>query len=508
MPEYNVLIVDDSPFMRKVFSDVIDADAAFKVQATACNGEEAVDLALRLKPDIITMDLEMPHMNGIEALKRIMAVRPTPVIMISAVTDNGTRDTIKALQYGAFDFIRKPDGAVKLDIRQVGEQLIEKLHIAVSTIGKGNFRMLPAVEEQAEPPPIEQPAERAAPAEQADAPPPETPAVDVRPPLSAPPAASPPAPPAASLPPATAKQDPPDRTGGQRPDPAPRPASSPERELRLPKPKPALPKPPAPAKPSVGSAKSESLEPRVGKAPAMPPGPKPLAPVRKPEEAEPAATPFADAPLAPLRQAPGKRVAGSAAFSHVVAIGTSTGGPRALHEVLTGIPAGFPAPILVVQHMPPKFTHSLAQRLDSFCAIRVCEATEGELVESATAYIAPGGMHMTLVKDSQSHYRIRLTEDPPRSGHRPSVDVLFESLVDHGALKRHAVLMTGMGSDGARGMKALQESGVRTTIAESEETCVVYGMPRSAVELGAASHVLPLQAISSALVREVQARKT
>lgn len=500
MPKYNVLIVDDSPFMRKVFSDVIDADAAFNVQATAGNGKEAVDLALRLQPDIITMDLEMPHMNGIEALRRIMAVRPTPVIMLSAVTDNGTRDTIKALQYGAFDFIRKPDGAVKLDIRQVGEQLIEKLHIAVATVSKGNFRMLPAVEEQAEPPPIDQPIEQAAP-------PPEPPAVGAKLAAPEPPPAPPASPAKAGAPPEAAKKEPPDLPIGKRAAPAPQPTVSLEQELRLPKPKQALPKPPAPAKPLVGSVKDERLEPRLNKAPAKAPERKPLAPIRKPDEAEQVASPAPDTPLAPPRQAPGKRIAGSSSFAHVVAIGTSTGGPRALHEVLTGIPAGFPAPILVVQHMPPKFTHSLAQRLDSFCAIRVCEATEGELVESATAYIAPGGMHMTLVKDAQGRYRVRLTEDPPRSGHRPSVDVLFESLVDHGALKRHAVLMTGMGSDGARGMKALQESGVRTTIAESEETCVVYGMPRSAVELGAASHVLPLQAISTALVREVQAGK-
>jgi two-component system chemotaxis response regulator CheB len=151
MQGYKVLIVDDSPFMRKVFSDVIDADAAFNVLTTASNGKEAVDLALKLKPDIITMDLEMPQMNGIEALQRIMAIQPTPIIMLSAVTDNGTRDTIKALQYGAIDFIRKPDGAVKLDIRQVGEQLLEKLHIALETMSSGAFRMLPAVEEKNDP---------------------------------------------------------------------------------------------------------------------------------------------------------------------------------------------------------------------------------------------------------------------------------------------------------------------------------------------------------------------
>jgi two-component system chemotaxis response regulator CheB len=175
---------------------------------------------------------------------------------------------------------------------------------------------------------------------------------------------------------------------------------------------------------------------------------------------------------------------------------------------LTGIPAEFPAPILVVQHMPPKFTFSLAQRLDNFCSIRVREAVDGEFVETATAYIAPGGKHMSLGKETSGKYRIRLSEEGPRAGHMPSADVLFESLLGHQQLRRHVVLMTGMGSDGARGMKALQTDGAATTIAESEQTCVVYGMPRSAVELGAVSQLLPLQGIAPALVQHVKSRKT
>ncbi|RKP55646.1 chemotaxis response regulator protein-glutamate methylesterase [Cohnella endophytica] len=197
----------------------------------------------------------------------------------------------------------------------------------------------------------------------------------------------------------------------------------------------------------------------------------------------------------------------STAFTHIVAIGTSTGGPRALHEVLTGIPGDFPAPILVVQHMPPKFTNSLAQRLDQFCSIHVREASDGETIETGTAYIAPGGRHMSLAKELSGKYRIRLSDEGPRSGHMPSVDVMFESLIGHSQLKRHVVLMTGMGSDGAKGMKALQTDGALTTIAEAEQTCVVYGMPRSAVELGAVSHQLPLQEIASVLVQEVKFRK-
>ncbi len=478
MPEFNVLIVDDSPFMRKVFSDVIRADASFNVLATAGNGMEAVELALKLKPDIITMDLEMPQMNGIEALRRIMSARPTPVIMLSAVTDNGTRDTIKALQYGAFDFIRKPDGAVKLDIRQVGEQLLEKLHIAVQTVSNGAFRMLPAVEEKAEPPPVPEPQV-----------PKETPPVkSVAPPDAVAAESKKPEP----------KSQPAIDRGATRIAEPPKPSRlvSDTRKAKLPPIKPdiGLAKPASPADGAVRDQQGLTERKRTTALPG-----------KKPEAQS--ASSAAEAPVMPQRQQAARREA-STAFNQIVVIGTSTGGPRALHEVLTGIPEHFAAPIFIVQHMPPKFTHSLAQRLDSFCGIHVREASDGELVESATAYIAPGGKHMRLVKDAKGSYRIKLSEDPPVSGHRPSVDVLFESAAEHVGLKRHAVLMTGMGSDGAKGMKALQASGALTTIAEAEETCVVYGMPRSAVELGAASHVLPLQSISSVLVREVNARRT
>ncbi|WP_373229573.1 chemotaxis response regulator protein-glutamate methylesterase [Cohnella sp.] len=481
MSEFNVLIVDDSPFMRKVFSDFIDADAAFKVLATASNGMEAVDLALKLKPDIITMDLEMPQMNGLEALQRIMAIHPVPVIMLSAVTDNGTRNTIKALHYGAFDFIRKPDGAVKLDIQQVGLQLLEKLHIAVEMMKSGNFRMLPAVEEKVESTAMPgaivlKPAEplkeenknpliSADPISQkvmikADLPtvdPPQLKGVDL-----------------------TAKKE--TNTINLNPPLAPLPTSY----SGITKPKlPELRQAPETARnqeiKNVSEIEKKLPANRLTKA---------IIPSDKPASATIKA----------------KINYASTTFTHLVAIGTSTGGPRALHEVLTGLPADFPAPVLIVQHMPPKFTHSLAQRLDSFCSIHVREAVDGEPLETATAYIAPGGKHMSLGNDGKGNLRIKLSEEGPRGGHMPSVDVLFESLIGHQQLKRHIVLMTGMGSDGARGMKALQSDGALTTIAEAEQTCVVYGMPRSAVELGAVSHLLPLQGIASTLIHKVKHR--
>jgi two-component system chemotaxis response regulator CheB len=318
-----------------------------------------VEKVKRLKPDAVTLDVEMPVMNGLEALKRIMAECPVPVIMLSSRTGNGTAETLQALELGAVDFVMKPSGPVSLDLHKIKQLLFEKLQIAVKT----NVNKL------------------------------------------------------------------------------------------------ALPPPPA-----VRQLSSV-------KRPDASPGPKPKAD-------------------------------GACAVENLVAIGTSTGGPRALQHVLAQLPGDFPAPLVIVQHMPPRFTKSLADRLDSMCAIRVKEAAEGEELLNGCAYIAPGDWHME-VHQEEGIYRIRLTKDDPRGGHRPSVDTLFDSLVPLRELRRYAVLMTGMGGDGAKGMKALKESGARATIAESSETCVVYGMPRAAVELGGATEQLPLYKIASRLIEQV-----
>jgi two-component system chemotaxis response regulator CheB len=189
--------------------------------------------------------------------------------------------------------------------------------------------------------------------------------------------------------------------------------------------------------------------------------------------------------------------------TQIVAIGTSTGGPRALHQVISGIPGNLSAPVVIVQHMPPNFTKSLAQRLDSVSELTVVEAENGMVLQNGTVYIAPGGFHMTVARSGPGGYKIHLSQEEPRAGHRPSVDVLFESLLPLKELKRHIVLMTGMGSDGAKGMLALQKAGAETTIAEAEETCIVYGMPRAAVELNCVMHILPQQKIALKLAQSV-----
>lgn len=481
MTSYRVLIVDDSRFMRQVLSDMVGRDGSFTVAATAADGEEAIRLVEQLKPDIVTMDMEMPRMNGLEALQRIMASRPMPVIMLSAVTDNGMRDTIKALQYGAFDFVRKPDSAVNLDIQEVSSYLLEKLRIAAESLRQGTLRMLPAVRDED--------GGRAAAAEL------RLPEAATRHRQESPEAAPKQRPPEPANP-ASAKAEAPPKPKPSPMIPGGHAGGAADRSAPVAGPAPPVRKTPQPAVPESAAKPSAA----TSRAPATSANKKQAPPAKR--AAEPQAAPT---PAAPPKPAVKPRARPPLSFQQIVAIGTSTGGPRALHEVLTKLPADFEAPVLVVQHMPPKFTHSLAQRLDSFCEVRVCEAAQDDPVEPGTVYVAPGGNQMTLVRDAAGCYRIRLTTEGPRNGHMPSVDVLFESLLGHRNLKRHAVLMTGMGSDGAKGMKALQGDGVSTLIAESEETCVVYGMPRSAVELGAVSKVLPLGQIGSAIVREVKA---
>ncbi|MEK0316021.1 chemotaxis protein CheB [Cohnella sp. 56] len=510
MSEFTVLVVDDSPFMRKLVGDLIASDSAFKVVATAADGAEAVDRVCGLRPDIVIMDLEMPAMNGLEALKLIMTQCPTPVVMMSAVTDRGTRDTIRALQFGAFDFVRKPDGALKLDVSQMGEMLIEKLHMARELVASGALRLRRMPEAEAE-----------ARVEAQD----ETPAAGDDPPSAdrqsrtvadtpagtsasggdplgaagalarAETAAAGPPPRDADAPPSAPAVMPPT---AEQPDKRPPPRRSLE-ELRAfgrtsgPQ---APGERPARRPPGAQDEANRTKRPAGGPAGAAKDGAAAMPPLRPgPRRAD--AAPEALPPEAAVLRAHG-------AFTDIVAIGTSTGGPRALHEVMSAIPASFPAPILIVQHMPPKFTHSLAQRLDSCSAIEVREAEDGDRVVAGHAYLAPGGKHMRLQKDPHGGYRIALSEDQPVSGHRPSVDVMFDSLVGRRELRRHVVLMTGMGSDGARAMKALRDDGAALLIAEAEETCVVYGMPRSAVENGAAQAQFPLQQIAPELIRSVE----
>lgn len=350
MKPYKILVVDDSAFMRKMITDMIADHAAFEVVGTAKNGQEAIEKIKRLKPSAVTLDVEMPVMNGLQALQWIKAEYPLPVLMISSLTQDGAQETIDALALGAFDFVSKPSGPISLDIGKLKEELHQKLYHAVQ------------------------------------------------------------------------------------------------------------------AKNSVTVIRDKRAHEPVFKR---------------------------------------TRHIHSNQFEHIVAIGTSTGGPRALNEVISRLPADFPAPILIVQHMPPKFTKSLAMRLNTISKIHVVEAEDAMPVQSGVAYVAPGGTHMKIEKTIEGSYRIVLNDGEFVEGHRPSVDVLFHSLVPYHQLKRHAVIMTGMGKDGAVGMSELKRAGAVTTIAEDEHTCIVYGMPKAAIQSGSVDLIMPVHKISDQLIRIV-----
>ncbi|AOZ94697.1 chemotaxis response regulator protein-glutamate methylesterase [Paenibacillus crassostreae] len=194
-------------------------------------------------------------------------------------------------------------------------------------------------------------------------------------------------------------------------------------------------------------------------------------------------------------------------FDQILALGTSTGGPKALETVITALPASFSYPLLVVQHMPPKFTKSLADRLNRLSEVQVVEAEDNQLVLGGTVYIAPGDYHMTTVQKNKE-IRIKLHQGPEVSGHRPSVDVLFDSISQLKNHKRHFIIMTGMGSDGAKGMLSAKEAGAQSTIVESQESCIVYGMPKSAIALGCVDYTIPLHLITSKILKVTGALKS
>ncbi|MFD1705681.1 chemotaxis response regulator protein-glutamate methylesterase [Siminovitchia sediminis] len=354
MVKVKVLVVDDSIFMRKLLSDIISKDGRLQVVGTAKNGREAIQLTEELKPDVITMDIEMPEMDGLTALRWIMRKFPTPVLMVSSLTEQGAYETIKALQLGAVDFIQKPSGSVSLDLYRVKDELLMK----IKAVSKARLSNEPV------------------------------------------------------------------------------------------------------------SLNSKAQEP---KNPAV------MSKLEKPRP-------------------------GTKKFRQIFAIGTSTGGPKALETVIKGLPSDFHEPVVVVQHMPPKFTEYLAKRLDGISNVHVVEAQNNQVISGGTVYIAPGDYHMEIRKRGLE-YRIKLNNEEPCNGHRPSVDVLFDSVSKLDHLKRHFIIMTGMGGDGAKGMMRAKKSGAAsTTIAESEETCIVYGMPKTAVNLGCVDHILPLPKISSKII--------
>lgn len=356
-----ILIADDSIFMRKLLSDLFEEQPDFKVVGVAHNGKDAVEKTAQLSPDLLTMDVNMPVMDGLEALAIIMKEHPLPVVMISSMTKTGAEATLRALELGAVDFISKVSGTVS-SIADIQNEILEKCRAAAAA----NWR----ISAKAKPVPV------------------------------------------------------------------------------------------------------EMEEPPVSKV--------------RPVE---------------LMSSPFPKSASGTGQQRLVAIGTSTGGPRALQQVITQLPADLPCGVVVVQHMPPGFTKSLSERLDSLSKVKVKEAEDNDLIEPGHVYIAPGNYHMQ-VKNQSGLLQISLNQEPPLASHRPSVDVLFDSVASVGR-RLTAVIMTGMGSDGAKGMQKIKSAG-GYVIAEDESTSVVYGMPKAVVDLGIADKVLPLPYIAGAIVNAVK----
>ncbi len=401
---FRVLIADDSAFMRMVLSDMFKKQPDFEVVATATNGKDAVEKVKTLKPDLVTMDVNMPVLDGLQALEIIMNDCPTPVLMFSSLTQDGTKATIKALSLGAVDFVSKAGGSIS-KVDTVEDEILTKARTAVHA--GGIFRR------SSSPPPA-----------------PETPPVPPKP-----------------------KE----------------PEKAPEKE-------------PEKASEKEASAGSPPVMRRI------------TLPTRKGYTPPSAPPPLVARPKPVIRAVSPKGGTGR----KLVVLGCSTGGPKALQTVVAGLPKNLPCGVLIVQHMPPGFTKSLAERLNEISKISVKEAENHDMIEAGHVYIAPGNFHMTV---SGSGREILLNQDPPIGTLRPAADVLFKSAAPLGR-DIVSVILTGMGSDGANGMTEIKKTG-GYVIAESEETAIVYGMPKVVVDLGLADEVKPLQNIAGAIVNAV-----
>ncbi|MGA2346340.1 MAG: chemotaxis response regulator protein-glutamate methylesterase [Candidatus Sulfotelmatobacter sp.] len=353
-PQIRVLVVDDSAFMRSALSRMISSEAGFEVVGTASCGSDALDKIPVLDPDVVTLDVEMPGLDGVQTLRRIMKQFPRPVIMVSSVTERDADNTFNALAAGAFDYVPKSLSPTSLDILHIRSDLVAKIYAAAQSR-------------------ISHPAG------------------------------------------AFAK------------------------------------KPPQSAGPESHAGTFSS------------------------------------------------RLA-------VVALGISTGGPKALQEILPLLPRELSVPILIVQHMPAGFTAPFAQRLNTLCSVAVREATHGETVQPGVVYLAPAGKHMRVERISPSRTILCLDTHPEDCLHIPSANVLMNSVAAAYHNLALGVIMTGMGSDGAEGMRSIfREGGL--TIGQDEETCTVYGMPRVCAEMGILTRVVPLSQIPTQILEATRVRR-
>lgn len=418
-----VLIVDDSTFFRKRLKEIIESDPTMQVVGEAKDGKEGVSLAASLHPDVITMDVEMPVMDGITAVKEIMAKTPTPILMFSSLTFEGANSTFKALEAGAVDFMPKNFD----DIAHRREDGIKALLNAIKAVSRSRVR-------------------------------------GFRPALSTSTTARP-----SSLS-AT-------RTSST--------LSSTTRTSTL--------------------SSTSSLSSRLSTT-ATAPAPTQGAALGQYKKINELLSSEQGVPAAARKFTFGDHKAETTAFkksgkSHsLVAIGSSTGGPIALQEIIPKLPK-LNVPVVIVQHMPGSFTSTFAARLDSMSQLHVVEAKDGDVLEPGTCYIAPGGKQMIFERFGLKT-RIRIIQDTGRVTYNPCVDVSFASLAQIFGNKVLAMILTGMGSDGCEGCQLLKAKG-SVIWAQNEETCVVYGMPQAVVNANVADLVLPLGDIAGCIVKEL-----
>ena len=358
MKKINVMLVDDSAVVRQVLQDVLRRDPEIHILGAAADPIFALNRMNARWPDVIVLDVEMPRMDGITFLKKIMAEHPTPVVICSTLTEKGAETTMQALSAGAVSIVTKP----KIGLKDFLQDAASDITHAVKAAARANVANL-------------------------------------------------------------------------------------------------RPKTPTAVKPKLS----------------------------------------ADAILQPAVQAMSKTT------DHIVALGTSTGGTQALEAVLTVLPTTAPG-LVIVQHMPEKFTATFAQRLDSLCEIRGKEASHNDRVLPGQALIAPGGKHM-LLKRNGAQYHVEVVDGPLVNRHKPSVDVLFRSVAKFAGKNAVGIIMTGMGDDGARGLKEMQEAGA-ATVAQDEKSCVVFGMPKEAIALGASDKIISLDHIPGEIMRYAHLRHT
>ncbi|TCK97913.1 two-component system chemotaxis response regulator CheB [Natranaerovirga hydrolytica] len=341
-----IVIIDDSAFMRRVFSDIIKSDQRFDVVATANNGLKGLEIIEEYKPDAIILDINMPIMDGLDVLEALQKKPFIPTIVASSIAEKGGYETIKALELGAFDFIRKPENIFHVKNTDFITIFIEKLLLALECNNCPRIIMTSEIK------------------------------------------------------------------------------------------------------------KTKTMNPN------------------------------------------------NTRDNKIIAIGCSTGGPKALHDIIPYLPKNLNSSIVIVQHMPKGFTKSLANRLNDLSALTVKEAEHGEILESGTVYIAKGGHHMFIRKKNDKHI-IELNQEPLRMSHRPSVNNMLDSLIHTSYDEIIGVILTGMGNDGTEGMFNLKENKNTYVIAQNEATCVVYGMPKSIVTNKLADTILPIQDITKTLMTKV-----